>query len=372
MYRIHLCCTLILTLLIGCGAQTLDELRTVVAVATNSAAATSTAASAAPATITPTVFATRTSLLVLRTPSAPATKPPALATRAATPTFTRSAGQTRTPVPTAGLSQSELKYRLFERFAPIFYCDPDYFPVASAEREMLRAEEEFPKIRENLEEYEVILRHNNLTEADTALSQVRLLVYREHKKLNAIELVPAAANFHFELRTGTAPRSEQRIEGLITPSGAITISQQEPSRGGCPICLAANTLIDTPNGQVPVQALRKGMIVWTADANGARRAAVIVQTAQQPVPAGWQLLRIVLDDERELYASPAHPTADGRKLRDLARGNVLDGARVALIESVVYQELATFDILPSGETGAYWADGILVGSTLARSVRNER
>jgi len=31
---------------------------------------------------------------------------------------------------------------------------------------------------------------------------------------------------------------------------------------------------------------------------------------------------------------------------------------------VRYQETATFDILPSSSTGFYWANGILLGSTL--------
>jgi hypothetical protein len=35
-------------------------------------------------------------------------------------------------------------------------------------------------------------------------------------------------------------------------------------------------------------------------------------------------------------------------------------------ERVAYAEPETYDVLPAGATGCYWANGILVGSTLAR------
>ncbi len=72
-----------------------------------------------------------------------------------------------------------------------------------------------------------------------------------------------------------------------------------------------------------------------------------------------------LADGRKLFASPAHPTADGRALSDLLPGDLLDGSRITQIEQTVYTGGATYDILPSGPTGFYWANGILLGSTLA-------
>jgi hypothetical protein len=35
------------------------------------------------------------------------------------------------------------------------------------------------------------------------------------------------------------------------------------------------------------------------------------------------------------------------------------------VELFPYDHPATYDLLPSGATGFYWADGILIGSTLA-------
>jgi hypothetical protein len=76
------------------------------------------------------------------------------------------------------------------------------------------------------------------------------------------------------------------------------------------------------------------------------------------------VIHIRLSDGRELWASPGHPTADGRRLVDLKSGDVYDGAQVILFERVHYQGTSTYDLLPSGETGFYWANGILMGSTL--------
>ena len=56
--------------------------------------------------------------------------------------------------------------------------------------------------------------------------------------------------------------------------------------------------------------------------------------------------------------------ADGRPLGILRSGAVLDGARVVSAEREPYSGAATYDILPSGATGLYWANGVLLASTL--------
>jgi len=72
-----------------------------------------------------------------------------------------------------------------------------------------------------------------------------------------------------------------------------------------------------------------------------------------------------LADGRELLASPGHKTADGRVLGSLAAGDRLDGSTIKLWELVPYSGDRTYDLLPAGATGAYWANGVLLGSTLA-------
>jgi hypothetical protein len=97
---------------------------------------------------------------------------------------------------------------------------------------------------------------------------------------------------------------------------------------------------------------------------GERVTGVILRASSVRVPAAHQVVHVTLSDGRELWASPGHPTADSRRLADLKAGNILDGARITLQERLPYQGTATFDILPSGGTGFYWANGILLGSTL--------
>lgn len=132
----------------------------------------------------------------------------------------------------------------------------------------------------------------------------------------------------------------------------------------CPICLAKHTLIDTPQGAIPVEELRKGMPVWTITKSGERVSAVIIETAKPTVPRTHQVVHITLEDGRDVFASPGHPTTDGQTIGNLSVGDFLNGSRVVKAELVPYQKGNTYDILPSGETGFYWADDILLGSTL--------
>ena len=132
----------------------------------------------------------------------------------------------------------------------------------------------------------------------------------------------------------------------------------------CPICLALGTRIATPGGEVAVEELRVGAIVWTIDERGHRVTAPLVAVGRTPVPGTHQVVRVALDDERTVFVSPGHPTADGRRIGDLAAGDALNGARIATVRRERYLGGATYDILPEGATGAYWANGILLGSTL--------
>ncbi len=143
-----------------------------------------------------------------------------------------------------------------------------------------------------------------------------------------------------------------------------TFSYQGEGLGVCPICLSGDTYIDTPNGPVNIKQLKDGMSVWTLDNLGHKQPAIILKIGKTLVPSTHIMLHIVLDDGRELFASAGHPTADGRLLGDLTKGDILDNSRVKSIEHVAYNETYTYDILPSGSTGFYWANEILMGSTL--------
>src|SRR3989344_2341872 len=132
----------------------------------------------------------------------------------------------------------------------------------------------------------------------------------------------------------------------------------------CPICLAKDTLIDTPLGAVAVQEMHVGDAVWTKSAFGARVVAFVTKVSKTLAPPMHTMVKLVLEDGRTLFVSPGHPTAHGRTAGDLVEGNVYDGARVVTANRVAYAEGYTYDILPAGATGFYWANGILLGSTL--------
>jgi hypothetical protein len=129
--------------------------------------------------------------------------------------------------------------------------------------------------------------------------------------------------------------------------------------------IAWGTRIDTPDGPVAVENLRAGMLVWTVNASGERIAMPVLRVGGTLAPANHQVVRLILEDGRELYISPGHPTADGRRIGQLRAGDSLDGARIVSVERIPYPGGATYDLLPAGDTGYYWANGILIGSTLA-------
>lgn len=132
----------------------------------------------------------------------------------------------------------------------------------------------------------------------------------------------------------------------------------------CPICLASETRIATPEGDVRVTDLRPGMKVWSQDTSGTRIPSTVIRVSRTPVPATHLMLRLSFDDSRTLLVSPGHPTTDGRTIADLSVGENYDGSRIIRKEYLRYEDDATYDLLPDSPTGYYWANGIVVGSTL--------
>ena len=106
------------------------------------------------------------------------------------------------------------------------------------------------------------------------------------------------------------------------------------------------------------------MAVWTFGASGNRFAATVLQTTSSSVPVVFQLVKVTLADRRSVTASPGHPAIDGRLLGYLREGDILDGAAVSVVERVAYDGGSTYDLLPSGGTGLYRANGVLLKSTL--------
>jgi len=262
-----------------------------------------------------------------------------------------------------GLSATEIKYSLIDRFGEPFFCDPDYYPVARADESDL-ASAWFDQADKSGEEFQGILRQLGLP-GTTGLSAEQLLVsYREHKRLSAIAVSPMGEGYRFEMRVSEGEAGTLLV-GTIDRAGRIEIESTETSFNTCPICLDGDTRIATPAGNVSAKDLREGMLVWTLDDSGARIAAPIVRTVRVRAPIGHRMVHLVLEDGREVLASPGHPMADGRRLGTILAGDRLDGSRVVLAEIVGWEGRYTYDILASGQTGVYWANGILLRSTLS-------
>jgi hypothetical protein len=271
------------------------------------------------------------------------------------------------------LTIPELKYRLMDQFGPVAFCGP---PVAKGgEAAKADAVAAFPEIQEDRDAFNAIVRRTGLANVTAFTAEQKVTVFNEYERLKAIALAPVGDRQHFAL-TFADPNDSTRtvfMEGTIDQYGAIQVTRRESrDRLNCPICLAIGTLIDTLAGPVRVEDVRPGTHVWTADGAGRRVVATVVRTTRTPVPRSHEVVHIRLQDGRELYASPGHPSASGRPLADLVPGDVLDTSTVVVAERVSYWGEATFDLLPSGQTGEYWANGILLRSTLSSDKRPPR
>ena len=153
------------------------------------------------------------------------------------------------------LSAPELKYRLIAQYGPLFFCDPDFYPIAHEGQEQQHALDQFMAIRANTAEFAAILDHVGLPVKPDYSADEKLSIYREHKKLTyGVQLTSSGAAYDFTLRIGQ--NQGYRIGGTITASGSITETSRETSFNTCPICLVRGTTIETPAGLMPVVQLR--------------------------------------------------------------------------------------------------------------------
>lgn len=273
---------------------------------------------------------------------------------------------TTTTATTTPLTSFESRYHVLDAYPNYFWCDPDFYPIGSPGGELANAIAQFDTIRSNDQEFTAIIHRISLDRKTDYTSDEKLLVYRQHKRLTKVLVDFQATNdgFSFVIRLGEG--QGQKITGNISTTGSINVTKTETSFNTCPICLSKGTLIDTPTGPVPVEQLVAGVLVWTIDENGERVSAPIVKTGMTPEPSLFELLNITLSDGRTITASPGHPTADGRLLGNLRLGELLDGSDIISIEKVPY-EGRTYDILPASPSGTYWANGILLGSTIVET-----
>ena len=265
-------------------------------------------------------------------------------------------GTGSTPTPGTPLSLVELKYRVIDQVGAPFVCGP---PVSVADYDSEQAAAQFPAIKADTATYQAIIAHAHPA-GDESSPAYELVVWTEWQKLRATPLnANGSGGYDFTVRTATAT-----VSGRVDGAGTVTVSSSKPGRPNCPICLAAGTLIGTPGGPVRVTDLQLGDAVWTVAADGSRVTGSVTALGSVAFPFGHDAVRLTLADGRSVTASAGHPTADGRTIGQLRPGDRLDGSTVVSAVTVHLTDGGTYDLLPSGPTGRYWADGVLLGSTL--------
>lgn len=111
------------------------------------------------------------------------------------------------------------------------------------------------------------------------------------------------------------------------------------------------------------------MEVYSQDKSGKQTIAKILKTSSVKAPLTHKVVHLSLKDGRNAYISPNHPTISGVTVGELKAGDSYDGSVVKSAELVPYTRGRTYDLLPEGETGFYYADGVLMASTLKGSVK---
>jgi hypothetical protein len=277
------------------------------------------------------------------------------------------------PGGTAGiLTPAQLRIRLIDRLGRLWYCDPDFWPVAREDEQAL-AVQRWPEIANEPETLAAIGSHLGIPLSPTPTDAHKLAIYREWKVLRAIALEPVGGDrlaFDYLAMPAAGATTGTRWRGTIGRSGSIQVTSSEQApEPVCPICLALGQPIDTPLGPIAVEALRPADAVWSLDGSGRRVAERVLAVGSASVPAGHEVVRLVLADGRSIVASAGHPLADGRRLGALRPGDAVNGAVVVSTLRERYAGAMTFDLLIGGPTGVYAIDGVWLASTLAGRAR---
>jgi len=126
-----------------------------------------------------------------------------------------------------------------------------------------------------------------------------------------------------------------------------------------PNCCSADTRVRTSSVDKRIQDIKRGDLV-ISDGNKSAKIIKInkIETKKH------KILFIRLNDGTVLEISPEHLTSNGKKFKDLKLGDVIDGRLVVEIKLKNYNYKYTYDILPDSQSGNYFANGVLIGSTL--------
>ncbi|HWP07853.1 MAG TPA: Hint domain-containing protein, partial [Polyangiaceae bacterium] len=158
-------------------------------------------------------------------------------------------------------------------------------------------------------------------------------------------------------------------DACVAATGPTGSGECRQADGTCLECKCASpdTPIATPTGERAISELALGDLVYSIDGDQIR-AVPILRVNRTPV-VNHQVLRVTFDGGRSIEMTAGHPLADGYPLSVLKPGSELLGGTVASVASIPYAHDATYDILPDSTSGAYFASGVLMGSTLNQAGR---
>lgn len=278
---------------------------------------------------------------------------------------------TSTGGPRIAFAPQSLQYIVLDRFGPPVACDPDVYPVGRNDGERLSAEEWWSTLNPGSTLGRAIIDRLGWSYPPAPEQVDRVAAYREHKKLRTVQMTPVdsgrAYQFEFNgpLPGGTGSWDggpATRFVGFIGLDGRIDQVIERPTDATCPVCLEGETRVRTPDGDRPIRLLRSGDAVLSVDARG-RTIEVTIRTTVRRAVIG-PLVTFELADGRRLNVSAAHPLPDRRPVGVLAAGDILDGSAIVRRGTGEASGGVTYDILPDGPTGLYWANGILLASTI--------
>jgi hypothetical protein len=195
----------------------------------------------------------------------------------------------------------------------LVFCDPDEFPVPNGS-DLESARARLTEIRADRATYEAILAYEGYSDAQEFTPSQQIAISEDYKQMQAIDLHLDGDVYSFSVLVSPSDSdvATMRVSGTVTVHGSVTIDRREVRRRpNCPICLAADVRVATPNGEVPVHNMRAGMQVWTTDSHGRRVAGIVLETGHMEAPFGHEIVRLRMADGRTVMASPGHPTAVG-------------------------------------------------------------
>jgi hypothetical protein len=135
-------------------------------------------------------------------------------------------------------------------------------------------------------------------------------------------------------------------------------------------CVAPETRILTPRGEIAIAELQMGDSVFTLH-EGAMVAVSIASCSRRPRRPGELLVRLSFGDGRALTLTRDHPLHDGRRVDALATGTVLGGRRVVRVDWID-DGAWLYDIVPASASAAYIAEGVALRSSVGRSATRAR